>query len=162
MNKAFSTGKNRNLIAGEETGTALRSCGIAGRCCRRLLVGAAICVLCGSAGLEIFSPVVSHAATAAEGITARINPGGPENWPPDQALSTQTPGMPQPAPGQAAPGVPMTPAQGAVPQPAVQPAQTMPMGGQTPMPGQAAPGVPMTPAQGTVPQPAVQDPQSVA
>ena len=106
-------------------------------------------MLCGSAGLEIFSPVVSHAATAAEGITARINPGGPENWPPDQALSTQTPGMPQPAPGQAAPGVPMTPAQGTVPQPAVQPAQTMPMGGQTPMPGQTAPNGQMVPAPAT-------------
>ena len=125
-------------------------------------------MLCGSAGLEIFSPAVSHAATAAEGITARINPGGPENWPPEQALSTQTPGTPQPAPGQTmpgqpmpgqvmpgqpmpgqvmpgqtAPGMPMTPAQGAMPQPAAQPVQTMPVGGQTPMPGQNMPGQPM-------------------
>ena len=173
-------------------------------------------MLCGSAGLEIFSPAVSHAATAAEGITARINPGGPENWPPEQALSTQTPGTPQPAPGQTmpgqpmpgqvmpgqpmpgqvmpgqnmpvqtAPGMPMTPAQGGMPQPAAQPMQTMPgqpmpAAGQTPMPGQnlpgqpmpgqtmpgqnmpvqTAPGMPMTPAQGTMPQPAAQPMQTM-
>ena len=128
-------------------------------------------MLCGSAGLEIFSPAVSHAATAAEGITARINPGGPENWPPEQALSTQTPGTPQaapgqPMPGQAAPGMPMTPAQGAAPMPAAQPMQTMPMGGQAPMPGQpmpgqAAPGMPMTPAQGAAPVPAAQPMQTM-
>lgn len=168
VNKAFSTGKNRNHITGEGTGLTVRSCGVAGRCCRRLLVGAAICVLCGSAGLEIFSPAAGYAATAAEGITARINPGGPENWPPDQALSTQAPGTPQPAPGQNMPGqvmpgqpahpMPVTPAQGVAPVPAAQPVQTMPAVGQPPAPGQNMPvqnmpgqNMPVTPAAPSAP-----------
>ena len=118
-------------------------------------------MLCGSAGLEIFSPAASHAATAAEGITARINPGGPENWPPEQALSTQAPGAPQAAPAQTMPGqnIPgqTIPAQNipgqntGQPTPPMpgQPAQTMPASGQFPVPVQSAPG-PNIPGQ-TIP-----------
>lgn len=83
-------------------------------------------MLCGGVGLEIFSPAAPLAASAAEGITARINPGGPENWPADQALSTQIPGAAQPVP------------EGQAPAPAVQPLP--PAGAPTPTPAAQAPG----------------------
>ena len=115
-------------------------------------MGAAICALCGTLGLEFFSPSVSLAASAAQGITARINPGGPENWPPEQGLSTQLPGA-QAAPDvQPAPPVRELPPlgtqgqmPGTPPAPAAQPA-TQPAGQPATQPGvqagaQAAPDV---------------------